>query len=57
MRFDRSVAGQGECYLVPIDTCYELVGQLRSRWRGFDGGSEAHEALDAFFDNVRARAR
>jgi hypothetical protein len=57
VRFDRSVAGQGECYLVPIDTCYELVGQLRSLWRGFDGGSEAHAALDTFFDNVRARAR
>ena len=56
MRFDRATT-QGECYLVPIDTCYELVGQLRSLWRGFDGGTEAHAALDAFFDDVRARAR
>ena len=35
------------CYLVPIDACYELVGQLRTLWRGFDGGREAHEAMDA----------
>ena len=35
---------EGECYLVPIDACYELVGQLRTLWRGFDGGQEAHDA-------------
>ena len=50
--------GRGaECYLVPIDACYELVGHLRRLWRGFDGGREAHDALDGFFDRVRARAR
>jgi hypothetical protein len=47
---------QAECYLVPIDVCYELVGQLRKLWKGFDGGTEAHAALDAFFDRVRDRA-
>jgi hypothetical protein len=46
-----------ECYIVPIDACYELVGHLRRVWRGFDGGSEAHEAIDEFFGRVRARAR
>jgi hypothetical protein len=45
-----------ECYLVPIDACYELVGHLRRLWRGFDGGAEAHEALETFFAGVRARA-
>ena len=56
VRFDRST-NEGQCYLVPIDTCYELVGRLRTLWRGFDGGREAHEAIDAFFDHVRARSR
>ena len=28
-------------FLVPIDACYELVGQMRRLWRGFDGGREA----------------
>ena len=46
-----------ECHLVPIDACYELVGHLRRLWRGFDGGREAHDALETFFANVRARAR
>jgi uncharacterized protein DUF5947 len=53
----RSGEGTAECYLVPIDVCYELVGELRRLWKGFDGGTEAHAALDAFFDRVRAKAR
>ncbi|HEY1653236.1 MAG TPA: DUF5947 family protein [Acidimicrobiales bacterium] len=50
-------AGGTECYIVPIDACYELVGHLRLLWRGFDGGSEANRKLDDFFADVRARAR
>lgn len=46
----------GDGYLVPIDVCYELVGRLRTLWRGFDGGQEAHAAIDEVFDRVRRRA-
>lgn len=46
-----------ECYLVPIDCCYELVGRLRMLWRGFDGGQEARDALDAWFEGIGERAR
>jgi hypothetical protein len=46
-----------ECYIVPIDACYELVGHLRMLWRGFDGGTEANRKLDDFFRDVRARAQ
>jgi hypothetical protein len=56
VRADRN-AGGAECFVVPVDVCYELVGRLRVLWRGFDGGREAHEALDAFFDRVRTKAR
>ena len=50
-------AGQNpQCFLVPIDACYELVGEMRRLWRGFDGGKEANEAMDAFFNRVRAKA-
>lgn len=45
------------CYLVPIDVCYALVGQLRRVWRGFDGGTEAHQAIDDFFADIAARSR
>jgi hypothetical protein len=46
-----------ECFLVPISTCYELVGHLRTLWRGFDGGREVHDKLESFFLDVRTRAR
>jgi hypothetical protein len=50
-------SAQGCCYLVPIDACYELVGRLRMLWRGFDGGRQAHEAMDGFFTQVHQRSR
>lgn len=46
-----------ECFLVPIDACYELVGRIRFLWRGFDGGSEVRAAVDEFFAGLRGRAR
>lgn len=45
-----------DAYLVPIDACYELVGELRRLWKGFDGGTEARVAMDAFFDRVQERS-
>jgi hypothetical protein len=53
----RKRADDVECFLVPIDACYELVGYLRQLWRGFDGGAEVHERLDAFFDQILARSK
>ena len=44
-------------HIVPIDACYELVGRLRSLWRGFDGGTEALAAIDDFFAEVDRRSR
>ena len=53
----RRDADHDEAYLVPIDKCYELVGELRRLWKGFGGGTEALEAMDAFFDGLRAVAK
>jgi Family of unknown function (DUF5947) len=56
----RTAAGGGgdvECYLVPIDRCYELVGRLRRVWRGFDGGGEARAEIDDFYADVTRRAQ
>ncbi len=52
----RTHEGQTVCHLVPVDTCYELVGRLRLLWRGFDGGQEARDAMDAFFAQVESRS-
>lgn len=55
---DAGEAGSGfECFLVPIDACYELVGHLRRSWRGFDGGQEARDRLERFFTDLRNRCR
>ena len=53
-----AAAGDGRCehWLVPISACYELVGRVKRTWRGFDGGADAHRAIDDFFARVRARA-
>jgi hypothetical protein len=53
----RSLDQDVEAFLVPIDVCYELVGQLRTLWRGFDGGQEVRSQLNDFFARVRAKAR
>lgn len=46
-----------ECYVVPVDRCYELVGTLRLQWRGFDGGQEARQAIAAFFEQIDHRSK
>ncbi|MDX6697183.1 MAG: hypothetical protein QOE65_580 [Solirubrobacteraceae bacterium] len=43
-------------WLVPIEDCYALVGLIRTRWRGFNGGAEVWEAIDGFFEQLDARA-
>jgi hypothetical protein len=48
--------GRNEVFLIPVDECYALVGELRLKWQGFDGGAEAREALAAFLDGLRRRA-
>jgi hypothetical protein len=48
--------GEPECFLVPIDACYEFVGGLRLLWRGFDGGAQARDFIDGFFAGVAERS-
>jgi hypothetical protein len=53
----RSNAEGFECFIVPIDRCYQLVGELRLLWRGFDGGEDVHRRIDEFFESVRSQSR
>jgi hypothetical protein len=46
-----------ECYLVPIDSCYELVGLVRQHWEGFAGGEEVWARIGEFFSQLRERCR
>jgi hypothetical protein len=45
-----------QCYLVPIDACYEFVGGLRQLWRGFDGGQQARDFIEGFFATLADRS-
>ncbi|MDT7715365.1 MAG: hypothetical protein QOH09_1357 [Pseudonocardiales bacterium] len=45
-----------ECFAIPIDACYELVGLVRMHWKGFDGGEEAWTAIHEFFASLRERS-
>jgi len=49
-RLDR----EGEYYLAPIDQCYQLVGLIRSNWRGLSGGTEVWEKIRDFFAELKA---
>jgi Family of unknown function (DUF5947) len=53
----RRTPGHREAFIVPIDVCYQLVGQIRRLWRGFDGGDQAREAIDRFFVRIAERSR
>jgi hypothetical protein len=45
-----------ECYIVPIDECYKLVGLIRANWRGLSGGAGVWEEIERFFDVLKKRA-
>jgi hypothetical protein len=53
----RTTLHDHQCFVVPVDRCYELVGVLRLHWRGFDGGQEVREHIDAFFAEIDGRSR
>ncbi|MDP9111611.1 MAG: DUF5947 family protein, partial [Candidatus Eremiobacteraeota bacterium] len=48
--------GPEQYFIVPIDKCYELVGNIKLLWKGFDGGEEARTKIQSFFAELQARA-
>ena len=38
-----------EYFIVPIDTCYELIGLIRTHWRGLSGGETVWREIREFF--------
>lgn len=48
-----------ETWIVPIDRCYALAGEIRRNWHGITGGEAAREAVRMFFaqlDGARGHA-
>lgn len=50
------VGERREYFITPLDECYRLVGLIRSKWRGLSGGTEAWNAIAAFFDELGERS-
>jgi hypothetical protein len=46
-----------ETFLVPIDACYALVGEVRRCWRGLDGGAAVRQVITNFVDDVHRSGR
>ena len=51
----RRKSAPARCAIVPIDAAYELVGVMRTNWRGFDGGEEVWNRIEAFFTKIEER--
>jgi Family of unknown function (DUF5947) len=49
--------GARQHWIVPIDECYELVGLIRTTWRGFTGGGEVWQAIKKRFEELDRRSR
>ena len=49
--------GEYTAHLVPIDVCYELVGVVRTSWKGLGGGPEVWDRMREFFDELDRRGR
>jgi Family of unknown function (DUF5947) len=45
-----------EHYRAPIDTCYRLVGLIRSSWRGLSGGAGVWEDIRRFFADLHQKS-
>ena len=51
------VRGARGHWIVPISECYELVGLIRTRWRGFTGGADVWREIGRFFEDLDRRAK
>ena len=51
------MADPPEHAIAPIDECYRLVGMIKLEWDGISGGAGVERAIEAFFAELRERAR
>jgi hypothetical protein len=49
--------GARDHWIVPIDDCYELVGNMRAHWSGLSGGRAVWGEIGRFFERLDERAK
>ena len=45
-----------EHFIVPIDSCYELIGLIRMTWQGIHGGEKIQDTVRGYFKDLKQRA-
>lgn len=53
----RGTEGGTDCFLVPVDACYRLLGAVRRYWTGPDGGPEMRLRVGELFLEIERLAR
>lgn len=47
---------KGQYYIVPIDSCYKLIGMIRISWKGIFGGTEVNDIIRQFFSDLKEKS-
>ena len=47
---------EGQYYIVPIDSCYKLIGMIRVAWKGIFGGKEVNNIINQFFSELKEKS-
>ncbi len=46
----------GQYYIVPVDSCYKLIGMIRVAWKGIFGGKEVNDIINQFFVELKEKS-
>jgi hypothetical protein len=47
------VGGNRDHLIIPIDECFKLVGLIRTRWKGFSGGTDLWKEVERFLNRLK----
>jgi hypothetical protein len=50
------VGNARECFIAPIDRCFELTGLVRTHWTGLSGGEKVWREVARYFANLQLEA-
>ena len=47
---------EGQYFIVPVDSCYKLIGMIRMAWKGIFGGPEVNDIINKFFSELKEKS-
>lgn len=47
---------ENQYYIVPVDSCYKLIGMIRMAWKGIFGGNEVNNVIRKYFKELKERS-